>query len=250
MTETEQLVRTCLEESSSRFDFWVRFISSLRLRAIAEIGVYKGEFAKTLLSECSSIDKYYMIDPWRHLENWNKPANKADEMFERFLAETRANTEFAAGKRSILRGTTTEVIDGIPDSSLDLAYIDGDHTLRGITIDLVRILPKIREGGWVAGDDFADSIWQHATSFEPTLVFPFAVYFAEAANSRIYGLPNAQFLIEKNSKVPFVFVDHTGRYGETALRAQFHPATVLRLKVKEMLSWPSSVLRAAKKLRR
>ena len=33
----------------------------------------------------------------------------------------------------MLRGTTTEVIDRVPDRSVDFAYIDGDHTLRGIT---------------------------------------------------------------------------------------------------------------------
>jgi hypothetical protein len=47
----------------------------------------------------------------------------------------------------VLRGRTRELINQIPDDSLDFAYIDGDHTLRGITIDLVRLLPKMREGG-------------------------------------------------------------------------------------------------------
>ena len=75
-------------------------------------------------------------------------------MFEKFYRETMAKTEAWAGKRKVLRGTTTEVIDEIPDGALDFAYVDGDHTLRGITIDLVRVLGKVRQGGWIGGDDF------------------------------------------------------------------------------------------------
>ena len=130
-----------------------------------------------------------MIDPWRHLDDWNKPANQNDTVFEEFFRQANEKTDFAARRRVILRGKTVEVIDQIPNGELDLAYIDGDHTLRGITIDLIRVYPKVRAGGFLGGDDFNRSIWQHNTSFEPTLVFPFAVYFAEAVGATIYGTP-------------------------------------------------------------
>jgi hypothetical protein len=161
-----------------------------------------------------------MIDPWRHLDDWNKPANKADDVFERFYAETLEKTAAHADKRVVLRGRTTEVVDRIADGSLDVAYVDGDHTLRGITIDLHRIYPKVRDGGWIGGDDFAPSIWQHAERFEPTLVFPYAVHFAEAVGARLYALPYSQFLLEKATGGVHEFVDLTGRYEQLDLRAQ------------------------------
>jgi hypothetical protein len=122
-------------------------------------------------------------------------------------------------KRVVLRGTTADVIDEIPDAALDFAYIDGDHTLRGITIDLVKVFPKVRAGGWIGADDFSPSIWQQAEAYEPTLVFPLAVHFAEAAGARIFGLPHQQFLIEK-AQTGHEFVDLTGRYGTLDLRSQ------------------------------
>ena len=88
--------------------------------------------------------------------------NKSDDIFAGFYRETMERTSEYEAKRVVLRGTTTEVIDEIPDGSLDFAYVDGDHTLRGITIDLVSVFPKIREGGWIGGDDFSPSIWQHS----------------------------------------------------------------------------------------
>ena len=127
----------------SRLDLWERFIKSNHIRNMAEVGVYRGAFATMILEKCLTLEKYYMVDPWRHLEDWNKPYNKDDALLESFFAETMQKTKFAGEKRIILRGTTTEVIDSVPDNDLDFAYIDGDHTLRGITIDLINIYPKI-----------------------------------------------------------------------------------------------------------
>lgn len=233
MNTTEQIVRECIDQSDSRFDLWLHFLHSVKVKNMVEVGVYKGDFASRILEKCDSIEKYYMIDPWRHLDNWNKPANKSDNIFEQFLSETKSKTDFAAEKRIILRGKTTEVIEEIPDGELDFAYVDSDHTLKGITIDLIRLFPKIKVGGWIGGDDFSRTIWQHATTFEPTLVFPFAVYFAEAVGVRIYALPNSQFLIEKNNIGSFAFIDLTLSYGDVSLRKHFHPNNVLKLKLKE-----------------
>ena len=215
---TQQIIKNCLDQSNSRFELWVNFLNSIKVKNVAELGVYKGDFAAKLLKECDSIEKYYMVDPWRHLDDWNKPANKEDNKFEKFLSETKSKTDFASSKRIILRGKTTEVIDKIPDEELDFAYIDGDHTLKGISIDLIRLFPKIKDGGWIGGDDFSKTVWQHSTKFEPTLVFPFAVYFAEAVNAQIYALPNSQFLLFKDSTQSFSFIDLTGDYQDTVLK--------------------------------
>jgi hypothetical protein len=206
--------------SSDRLELWADLLARIDARTVAELGVYRGEFAAHVLGSCPAIETYYMIDPWRHLDDWNKPANSEDDTFERFFEETLHNTREYEQQRVILRGRTTEVIDRIPDGSLDFAYVDGDHTLRGISIDLLRMYPKIRDGGWLGGDDFSPSIWQHERSYEPTLVFPFAVYFAEAVGSRIYGLPYSQFLIEKRPDEAFEFVDLTGQYGRRDLLSQ------------------------------
>jgi Methyltransferase domain len=209
---------TTYAASESRFDLWKRFVRDQGVRELVEVGVYRGAFAQQILDACPDITRYYLVDPWRHLEDWNKPANKDDNTFEQFFNETMARTERHADKRVVLRGRTTEVVDEIPDSSLDFAYVDGDHTLRGITIDLIRVWPKIRDGGFLAGDDFSPTIWQHKAEFEPTLVFPWAVYFAEAVGAVAYGLPHKQFLIHKVAR-EHTFEDLAGTYSDTTLRA-------------------------------
>jgi Methyltransferase domain len=216
----EPAVRELATAAPSRLDLWRSFIVAAEVRVVAEIGVYRGRFAASLLEACPGIDRYYMIDPWRHLDDWNKPANKDDDEFQRFYDEALEKTAPWSARRVVLRGTTTEVIDQVADGALDFAYVDGDHTLRGITIDLLKVYPKVRDGGWIGGDDFARSIWQHDESFEPTLVFPYAVHFAEAMGVRIYALTHRQFLLHKRPDRGFAFVDLTGKYGSVDIKSQ------------------------------
>jgi hypothetical protein len=204
--------------SPSRFDLWLRLLHTASLECAAEIGVWKGDFAQAILNNFGTVTKYYMIDPWAHLPDWNKPFNVNDQTFEEVYAEALGKTDFAASRRIVLRGRTSAVIDEIPDQSLDFAYIDGDHTLRGITLDLIQVLPKIKDGGLIGGDDFVNKPWQHGSAYEPTLVCPFAVYFAEAMRLPFVALPHKQFLIQKAADTSFSFVDLTGTYSDLSLK--------------------------------
>jgi hypothetical protein len=114
------------------------------------------------------------------------------------------------------------VIDEIPDARLDVAYIDGDHTLRGIAIDLIRTYTKVRPGGILGGDDYTKTIWQHADNFEPSLVCPFAAYFAESQGAPIIILPHSQFAIIKPRQPGnyFQVIDTTKSYGSRSLLPQ------------------------------
>src|SRR4051812_19171561 len=197
----EELDETRLREIAAsavdRVALWTSFLQMFGVTSMAEVGVYRGDYAARMLREAPGIEHYYMIDPWRHLDDWNKPANQPDDIFERFFTEAMDKTAAYADKRVVLRGRTVEVVDQIPDGDLDLVYIDGDHTLRGITVNLTRLFPKVKDSGFVAGDDFCRNIFQHGAGFEPTLVFPYAVYFAEAVGAKIYALPYKQFVMQK-----------------------------------------------------
>ena len=153
----QEAIRKINDRSNDRFTFCIELINEFSLKNIAELGVYRGDFAKELLEKSTSIEEYTMIDPWRNLSKWNKPANKDNNTFEEFYQETMRKTDFAKEKRKVLRGKTTEVINDIKDNSLDFIYIDGDHTLKGITIDLINLWPKVKDNGFIVGDDFCPS---------------------------------------------------------------------------------------------
>jgi len=245
---SQQLLTSCISKSQSRLELWTELVRSVGVQRMAEVGVYRGEFAAAVVREGGGLTRYYMIDPWRHLDDWNKPANHQDSVLSEFMEEAKVKTDFAASKRVILRGKTTEVVDQMADGELDLAYIDADHTLKGIAIDLIRMYPKVRDGGLVGGDDFTRSIWEHKTSFEPTLVFPFAVYFAEAVGATIYALPYSQFCLQKTKGGRFAFVDLTGTYDKIGLQHQFTPERLLALAAGERFPRMMRIARRATKL--
>src|SRR5262249_25403166 len=77
-----------------RLEMWTSLLNKINPRTCAEIGIFRGDFARQILANCGSIEQYFMIDPWRHLDNWNKPANVTDEKFREFKREALAVTEF------------------------------------------------------------------------------------------------------------------------------------------------------------
>lgn len=165
-----------------------------------------------------------MVDPWGPLDRWNKPTNVSAAKFTQIYDEAMDRTRFAEERRVVLRARTIEAAHQIPDDSLDAVYIDGDHTLRGIATDLICLFNKVRHGGIILGDDFCQNIWQHPRNFEPTFVFPFAVYFAEIKNIPVFGLPYEQFLIHNSPESGFSFHDLTGLYHAMDVRAQLESA--------------------------
>ena len=174
------------------------------IQSVLEIGVYRGRFSQRILNNVPSINSYYMIDPWKVLEDWNKPLNTPEIENDYNIAMGKIKDH--KDKVTVLRGTTLDMIDDIEDESLDFVYIDGDHTLRGITIDLIKSFNKVKPNGFIAGDDFVSKN-QHGKKYEPTLVFPYAVFFAESMNVQISQLPHSQFLIDKNKPFNYNVTD-------------------------------------------
>jgi hypothetical protein len=222
LTLTQEHLTTVASAAKERSELWIDVLARTDARRVAEVGVFRGKFAERVLDDCPEITDYYMVDPWRHLEDWNKPANRTSDKFHEIYEEAMRRTAQHEDRRVVLRGRTSEVIHEIPDRHLDFVYIDGDHTLRGITIDLIQVWDKVRPGGWIGGDDFRPNIWHHGQGFEPTMVFPFAVYFAEAAGCPIYALPFRQFLIEKAPESGYSFTDLTDTYPSTDVLRHFN----------------------------
>lgn len=200
----------------SRLELWAWILNHLNIKRFAEIGVWKGGFSEYILKNVSCIESYTMIDPWMSLPDWNKPLNRTKD-FESVLRTVIERTAFAKEKLNILRGTTSSVSAMLKDEDLDMVYIDGDHTLRGIVIDMIRLLPKVKENGFIGGDDFTATPWQHSIEYEPTLVCPFAVYFSEAMSLPIAAIGQNQFLLRKSSDSGFSFTDTFSQYTDISL---------------------------------
>ncbi len=100
---------------------------------IAEVGTFKGEFARHILATCSPA-VLHLIDLDLSLLD---PA---------VMQDTRVQVH---------QGLSRDVLAGFPDAYFDWVYIDADHSYAGASCDADVAAAKVRPGGFLVFNDFA-----------------------------------------------------------------------------------------------
>ena len=125
----------------------------------AEIGVLAGRTSATLLRHLPRLE-LTMIDRWApadvdsdYAASGDANATKDPDQYLRDMRRAIASTDFARGRRRILRGESVAMAALVPDGELDFVFLDGDHSLAGMTADLAAWTPKLRDGGILCGHD-------------------------------------------------------------------------------------------------
>lgn len=120
-------------------------------KIICEVGVAEGNFTQALLA-CKP-EKIYLIDAWQHLEQFGD-GRMPQEWHDKNLQTVKDRIKGHEKKVVILKGLSSEMVNSIPDNSLGLVYLDGDHSYEGCLADLKAFLPKLVTGGIMAGHDY------------------------------------------------------------------------------------------------
>lgn len=119
-----------------RFEILADLINKNLYKYAAEIGVCAGITAKYLLEHCSQLEKYYLVDPL------NTNRFKYEDIMKHHTAPI------------ILQIPSVDAAKVISNHSLDLVYIDADHSYPSVKLDILTWLPKIRMGGIICGHDY------------------------------------------------------------------------------------------------
>lgn len=135
-------------------------LNELRLTGEAvEVGTHRGEYASCFLEKWNGR-MLWCVDPWEN------PAGYEQQALTLAYSDGNRNNDYAAclkalrkvdprGKRhNLLKLVSLEAATVFKDGSLDLVYIDGDHTRPAIDNDLEAWWPKLKKGGLLAGHDF------------------------------------------------------------------------------------------------
>jgi len=133
----------------------------------AEIGVYRGHFAKHNL-RTGHFSKYYAIDSWAYRANdtaitkinkvvTNPPdAARNERNYQTTLESLREFLPPRGDRAVVMRRYAETVPPEFPDGFFDFIYVDGAHDFDSVVRDLELWWPKLKRGGMFAGDDFAD----------------------------------------------------------------------------------------------
>lgn len=126
----------------------------------AEIGTWKGDYARRMITiakprELHLIDPYLFIDEYP--DRWYggllaKSQTDMDQIFDEVTSELET---LAGDKTKVIfdRGMSADVLPGFADESLDWAYIDGNHSYEFVKQDIEGLIPKMKTGGLIMGDD-------------------------------------------------------------------------------------------------
>lgn len=120
-------------------------------RQAAEIGVERGEYAEHLLQQCPDLS-LLCVDAWQAYRGYREHVSQ--EKVDGLKRDAHLRLQPYQGRVTIRQGWSTEVAATVPDGSLDLVYIDGNHTLPHVIADLAAWAPKVRPGGLIAGHDY------------------------------------------------------------------------------------------------
>lgn len=123
----------------------------------AEIGVAEGLFSADILSWRVSFPKVYMVDRWRCVASQKGDASNSQAWHEANYkaAQERVARVAQYGDRAVLlRGSSGDMAEQVPNESLSLLYIDGDHSYEGVIFDLITWVSKVKQGGVVALHDY------------------------------------------------------------------------------------------------
>lgn len=128
------------------------FIENTNQKSIIEIGSYTGE---STIIFASYFSKVLAVDPWMNGYDSNDPASSSNMSMveEKFNHRTAAYDNIIKNKM-----LSHEFANIIPNNSIEVVYIDGDHTYDGVTKDINTWLPKIVKGGYICGHDYYSSV--------------------------------------------------------------------------------------------
>ena len=113
-------------------------------RTAVEIGTFQGVSARVIADSLSPGGVLYCVDPWPSVAGRESPVYS---IARRHLAQPRSGVRIA-----FLRLFSRDAAEALP-SSIDFAFIDGDHSYEGLAADWDLIAGRVREGGVVCGND-------------------------------------------------------------------------------------------------
>jgi hypothetical protein len=146
---------------------------------IVEIGVERGQYSKQILKVIPSSE-WHGVDPWKAYRGYREHVTQAK--LDAFYAETVARLEpFGSHRVRPMRMDSVTAERYLDNGSIDVVYIDGNHTLPFVIQDLQAWVPKVRSGGMVCGHDYgrrrvghvkeAVQAWTAAYDIKPWFLF-------------------------------------------------------------------------------
>lgn len=122
---------------------------SLGFKFGAEVGVYKAAYSEQF-AKAGML--WFAVDPWEAFDGQGRTQQRQERQDFLFGHATRVLAPYP--NATILRKPSLEAARLFRDGSLDIVYVDGDHTFAAVAADLYAWYPKVKSGGILSGHDY------------------------------------------------------------------------------------------------
>lgn len=152
----------------NRWDAVYSRIKDIKNPIGAEIGVYKGDFSKNILTLHEGL-KLHMIDSWSESTYDDKGNDSASEPFRKIYtleADKNYKTAFKSvfefkDRALLIKNFSMEAVNFFTDEYFDFVFIDAAHDYDSVIEDIKAWMPKVKKGGYICGHDYG--CWEGVT---------------------------------------------------------------------------------------
>ena len=161
-----------------------------------EVGVSKGEYARTILSKY--LGHLYLVDLWamQDPQEYEDVANAEDHESNIHLCV--ANLSEYQSRYTMVRKKSPLAANDFENESLDFIYLDANLKYSFVKSDIEAWFPKIRTGGIISGHDYFNN-WDDITDMAPNGIDKY-VFNAEGIKLAAFGVNPAvnEFCAQNN----------------------------------------------------
>lgn len=122
----------------------LNYIDDVNL-TLVEIGSYMGE-SMEIFAKSGKFQKIYCVDPWLDTDTTTNNVSESEKYFD----EKKINYDFV--EKIKLSSKDASLL--FENDSIDVVYIDAEHTPKAIYNDITLWLPKIKKEGFISGHDW------------------------------------------------------------------------------------------------
>lgn len=139
---------------------------------MAEIGSFSGGSTELF---ALNVKKVYSIDPYVDNDSPLQEGNTLEIALANLSNAEKVFIEKMAKYENVIkiRKLSMDAVNDFENESLDAVYIDGNHRYDSVCNDIIKWLPKIKNGGIISGHDYYENI---KLAVDNTLGKPLKVY--------------------------------------------------------------------------
>jgi hypothetical protein len=112
---------------------------------LVEVGSFMGE-SMEIFAKSGKFKKIYCVDPWLNTDTTTDNVVESEKHFD----QKKLNYDIVEK----IKSTSLDASKIFEDETIDVVYIDAEHTPEAVKKDILTWLPKLKEDGYMSGHDW------------------------------------------------------------------------------------------------